>query len=180
MFLEPFEQDAQPTVKNKDRQREQSRNSSCEWYLPSSASELRHWLGQGSTSSLSTLPSPTLRERSSPQSSRISYRGLPGGSELKMMSSASFLEPLSTPATAYHHPPSLHSAFTWFFGQMERQNRSSPHRPSGCSEVGGAGALCSSQGDEEEAPGHPALWGVTRPPGSRVARRRGWDSSEMK
>lgn len=27
MFLEPFEQDAQPTVKNKDRQREQSRNN---------------------------------------------------------------------------------------------------------------------------------------------------------
>lgn len=105
---------------------------------------------------------------------------VPGGSELKMMSSASFLEPLSTPATAYQHPPSLHSAFTWFFAQMERQNRSSPNRPSSCSEVGGAGALCSSQGDEEEAPGHPALWGVTRPPGSRVARREGWGSSEMK
>lgn len=76
-----------------------------------------------------------------PKAPKLSYRGLPGGSELKMMSSASFLEPLSTPATAYQHPPSLHSAFTWFFGQMERQNRSSPYRPSGCSEVGGAGAL---------------------------------------
>lgn len=32
MFLEPFEQDAQPTVKNKDRQREQSRNS-CLWVV---------------------------------------------------------------------------------------------------------------------------------------------------